>query len=191
MSGNSHLDSFIDLPHVNSQLCTYPPLWRKIMQDAPWRLLLIQMRVPWPCSNPGRVACRHCNAVQHLSHAGLWGKRIAIERSTVAVCKLRFLPRRSGWKLLGKKLCTSEPSCGQQKSTSMRAETQTHQVWGQQFQKYMIFCCQWACSARMKLSAPVCPFIRRSYQICTQTFPSGIKPMATKGVGRVCTANRL
>lgn len=31
------------------------------------------------------------------------GKRIAVERITVAVFKLRILPRKSGWKLFGKK----------------------------------------------------------------------------------------
>lgn len=170
-------------------------------------MLLIQMRVPWPCSaicfpplckvTMFGFRCvqlqRDLAAIQGGWHCPMQGcgEKDRGRKDHCCCVQIAFLPRRSGWKLLGKKLCTSEPSCGQQKSTSMRAETQTHQVWEQQFQKYMIFCCQWPCSARMKLSAPVCPFIRRSYQICTQTFPSGIKPMATKGVGRVCTANRL
>lgn len=93
MSGNSHLDSFIDLPHVNSscvriRLCdaksTVMQLDDVVNPNA--RSLALQRHL---CSsNPGRVACRHCNA--SLSHAGLWGKRIAVERITVAVFQLRF-----------------------------------------------------------------------------------------------------
>lgn len=74
---------------------------------------------------------------------GLWGKGSLLKGSLLLCLNCAFYHERVGGNSSVKETFVPvDLHAANKKVRQCEQKTQTHQVWGQQFQKYMIFCCQ-------------------------------------------------